>query len=202
VEGAHGMRLPRRVRRILTGWSLVERVRPRRAFAERAWKRPAGRSLHGLVLGLALVGGLGVYRVPQQTRVVIGSRPACPDCVLGLERVVTLGTESGPGALMGEPREVHRDSRGRYYVTQYGDQATILVFDSLGRYQELLGKEGGGPREFGGIRATCLTRGDSLLVFDVRNARLSVWAPDLTLVRTARVPFFVESCHLLQCLYT
>jgi hypothetical protein len=53
------------------------------------------------------------------------------------------------------------DSRGRYFLT--GKDRKVLVFDSLGRFIRVLGREGRGPGEFIQPPRVLIGKGDTIL---------------------------------------
>jgi hypothetical protein len=57
----------------------------------------------------------------------------------------------------------------------------IRFFDRAGKYTSTIGRRGAGPAEFRGFADVILT-GDSLLVYDANNRRLSLIGPDATVV--------------------
>ncbi len=70
------------------------------------------------------------------------------------------------------------------------------VFDASGKLVARLGRAGAGPGEFRTGQSGCRFRGDSLLLWDGGNRRVSIWGPDGKLVREY-IPTgfaFGESC--------
>ena len=71
----------------------------------------------------------------------------------------------------------------------------ILVFDSTGAYLTTIGRPGRGPGEFAGASSMARGRGDTLLVLDHINARLTWLTIDGTIVRAVpldgRIPLLV-----------
>jgi hypothetical protein len=93
-------------------------------------------------------------------------------------KVGTPGLSVGGGDVAAEYQlyEVHgatRFSDGRIVVANSGSHQ-LRFFDASGTYLESAGHEGQGPGEFGHIWRMERYRGDSLLVWDSRNQRLSV----------------------------
>ncbi len=64
------------------------------------------------------------------------------------------------------------------------DVSRVHYFDSKGKRVRIVGREGQGPEEFMRLIAVCRTRGDTLLVSDSRNHRLSVLDENGRIVRT------------------
>lgn len=85
---------------------------------------------------------------------------------------------SDSSAQLGWVSALDVDGRGRVYV---GDMttATITVLRPDGGVERVVGRRGKGPGEFGMIANVQVLPGDSLLVFDREQARLTVFAPDL-----------------------
>ena len=63
----------------------------------------------------------------------------------------------------------------------------IRWFDEAGVFRRRVGREGDGPGEFRRIRYMRALPGDSLLVFDSNNRRVTVLAPDGAVVRTEAI---------------
>lgn len=142
-----------------------------------------------LVQVLFVAGSLPLLAVqdPPTRLVRISSRPSCPDCRITIDAVVRLGDPDGEG-MISHPPYVARDRRGRYYVTsRQGSDQVPLVFDSQGHFLQRLGRPGGGPGEFRGADAILVVN-DSIVVFDVGNARMTVLSPDYRPVRSAPIP--------------
>lgn len=72
-------------------------------------------------------------------------------------------------------------SNGTLAVT---DEWRLQFFDRQGKRLGILGTRGAGPEDFRYIMGICRTRGDTLLVYDSRNARNVVISPARTVVRT------------------
>lgn len=124
--------------------------------------------------------------VRAQEDVVVSSAVECPACELQLTRTLSLGTPEA-GLLGAEPSSVRRDSAGNFYLTQYNYDSDILVFAPSGTFKQVVGREGEGPGEFKNVRSIDL-RADSIYAFDNGNARLSVFSPELSFVRSAPLP--------------
>jgi hypothetical protein len=69
-----------------------------------------------------------------------------------------------------------------------GNSATseLRVYDRAGRLLKAAGRRGAGPGEFGSINWLAALPGDSLVVFDLRHHRFSIWTADGRFVRTFR----------------
>jgi hypothetical protein len=81
-----------------------------------------------------------------QTRTVTGA-PACDSCRIQLDRTVRIGERSDSVGIAGLPR-VALGARGNFYViSDLLPTAGALVYDSAGRHQGTLGREGSGPGE-------------------------------------------------------
>jgi len=118
----------------------------------------------------------------QRTPVEIAGAPTCPDCRLEILPLVTLGSDDGPGMIESERSRALRDSKGRYFVTRsYGTQ--IQVFDTNGKFLNVIGRKGGGPGEFLGIARLHITTGDTLHVYDYGQSRHSIFSPQFKYVR-------------------
>jgi hypothetical protein len=127
-----------------------------------------------------------LHRAPAdaQVRPAVVAGTACSQCAVTTKLLFVLGDSAGPGALEGDRNVVHRDSRGRFYVTN-DVSPHVWVFAPDGKFMRRLGAKGQGPGEFERISAVAIGKGDSLYVFDPRLRRLTIIAPDYTLARTA-----------------
>lgn len=147
-----------------------------------ALRRHLGSSgLQGLAIAVVIAPG----SAQQPTQLAAG--PACPHCRIELEHVVSLGQADG-AALIGHGPSVAMGSE-RFYVSALQPPYEIRVFSLTGRLLRVLGRKGRGPGEFLQIWAMNVDDGDSLHVFDVSNARWTVFSPELELVREVRLPF-------------
>ncbi|MEX2284493.1 MAG: 6-bladed beta-propeller [Gemmatimonadota bacterium] len=100
-----------------------------------------------------------------------------------------MGDRDGPGIIEDDRSIiVKRSSAGLYFVAK-GFGTNIKVFDASGRYLRTIGRSGQGPGEFHSIAALMVTPGDSLLVVDNGNRRLTVYSPAFALVRTTVLNF-------------
>jgi hypothetical protein len=73
----------------------------------------------------------------------------------------------------------HKQGYLRGVLLSTGDLAVIDVnrlhfFDPAGKRKRIVGREGSGPGEFRYLTGICRTRGDSIVVTDARNSRLTV----------------------------
>ncbi len=84
-----------------------------------------------------------------------------------------------------------RLSDGRIAVANAGT-SELRLYDAHGTHLLSTGREGGGPGEFGGISALASMTGDSLLVYDWRNRRVSVFGPGGALGHAAQLQFLSE----------
>lgn len=84
-----------------------------------------------------------------------------------------------------------RLSDGRIAVANAGS-FELRLYDASGTHLFSTGREGGGPGEFGSMMTLALMTGDSLLVFDWRNQRVTVFDPAGALARSAQLRFLGE----------
>jgi hypothetical protein len=98
-----------------------------------------------------------------------------------------LGTADGdPNQEFGRIRGVVRLSDGRIVVAD-GAAQEIRYFGPAGGFLMKAGGSGGGPGEFGVLWSIARTSGDSILAWDWRNRRLTIFAPDGRLAREIHV---------------
>ncbi|UCC71947.1 MAG: hypothetical protein JSV86_16500 [Gemmatimonadota bacterium] len=84
-----------------------------------------------------------------------------------------------------------RLSDGRIAVANAGS-SELRLYDAHGTHLFSTGREGGGPGEFGRMTTLASMTGDSLLVYDSRNQRVSVFDAGGALARTAQLHFLTE----------
>ncbi len=126
------------------------------------------------ILGAASALAQPVRRVPDE--------PMCRACSVRLRRVAVLGDDTGAGEIVGQPRVVARDRRGRVVIALSG--RAPQVYDSTGKFLRVLGDIGAGPGEFKLVDAIEPGEGDSLLVYDSALQRTSLFDPGLQFVRS------------------
>lgn len=122
--------------------------------------------------------------VEAQPVSTVRSDQSCMECRLSVSKVAVLGSASDPVSPTQFQVGAARDSRGRYYVAPLADLSMIGVYDTLGQLERTIGRRGAGPGEYGFIMRAEVSRGDSLLVLDVMNSRLTVLSPTYTAVRS------------------
>jgi len=116
---------------------------------------------------------------------VIDDHATCVSCTIQVERILTLRTDDGPGTLVGDPQDIRRDSRGRYYVLDYRDKTHILVFGPDGSFVSSLGRKGDGPGEYSDLKQLVIV-GDSIVA--VEGHRVSILDPTGAFVRSYPMP--------------
>jgi hypothetical protein len=80
---------------------------------------------------------------------------------------------------------------GRIVIAD-GGASEIRYYDSRGAHLVSVGREGEGPGEFGGISSMATTSGDTVLVLDWRNRRVSYFDPSGTFHRSVPLHFLSE----------
>jgi hypothetical protein len=123
-----------------------------------------------------------------QTTDQVSSSPVCPDCRIEWSHIVSLGGPNDADGLISNRSTLAIDSRNRFYVSPTYNPGEVLIFDSTGSMVHRLGRTGRGPGEYLAIQQILVTPGDSLLVVDPRNIRLTVISPAGDIVRMARIP--------------
>jgi DNA-binding beta-propeller fold protein YncE len=89
---------------------------------------------------------------------------------------------TGPGQFI-YPTDVAFDEKGHVFVSEYGDNDRIQVFDPEGKYLYAFGKPGRGPGELARPQSMVID-GGLVYVTDASNHRISVFKTDGTFVRT------------------
>ena len=93
----------------------------------------------------------------------------------------------GPVALLGDDRVLLVDSQS--------DE--LYLFDQRNATFDVVGGQGDGPGEFRAISTLSVTPGDTAYAFDRRHRRVSVFAPDGTLVRSIAIGAAIASDSLI-----
>ncbi|MDE2678428.1 MAG: hypothetical protein F4087_10100 [Gemmatimonadetes bacterium] len=110
----------------------------------------------------------------------------CAGCALEFETRVTLGARDDPAG-PGFFAEVLDAGDQGYLVSSEILGGVVLVYDSEGRYQRELTREGEGPGELIAPPRFAIGTG-GILMFEPGNNRLHLFARDLEFIRTFQVP--------------
>ena len=113
----------------------------------------------------------------------------CSKCEIHLEHEVTIGAKDGPGAITSWPTALAvGPERHIVVVAPYAGEERPREYDPSGRFIRRIGTVGEGPGEFERAEYAAFS-GDSLLVYDRAQGRISVFGRDRTYARTiAGVP--------------
>jgi hypothetical protein len=98
------------------------------------------------------------------------------------------GADSPPEAQLFQVRSAVRLSDGRIVVVNAGSRE-LRFYGPDGTYLMAVGREGDGPGEFREPYDLFRLRGDTLLVYDLKQGRVSVFGPLGQFVRSYRLPF-------------
>lgn len=135
----------------------------------------------------------------QQVVRTISSGPTCRKCRIEARWVAKLATDTEPGLLAAWPMSIARDSRGNFLVaTSAPRDAGPLVFAPSGRFVARIGRAGSGPGEYRSARSIYRGRGDSLVVVDPHQPRLSILSPSGTFVRGFPIPVTSAAALVLE----
>ena len=102
---------------------------------------------------------------------------SCSECGVVTEWVLTIDGREGALGLVSAAWGVAQDSSRRLWIS-FQETALVNVFDRSGKFVDRVGRRGEGPGEFLGPTAL-VSIGDSILVFDPRQQRVTVVGPDL-----------------------
>jgi len=125
--------------------------------------------------------------LPARDSGQVNAEPACANCTIVFDTVVTLGADDDPGGI-GNRGSVDWDvdSRGRYYVPVSGGE--VFIYGPDAAFQRTLAPLGLGPGELPEGRShVSVGPGDTVLVVSQypRPGRIHVFDPDLAFVRSA-----------------
>ena len=115
-------------------------------------------------------------------------------CGAGPSAIASGGIRLEPALVIGDADEGIIDGnvtvaewRRGYAVSHRTSPAGILLFDSTGAFERVLGSEGQGPEEFRSIRALMSTDGGELVVVDGGNSRVVRLSPEGTVLGSAPI---------------
>jgi hypothetical protein len=152
-----------------------------------AWAKPG--SLRRCVAASVVMGAMSAEatRADAQASRSVVRGATCRTCRIELDKSVTLRPPKGQAGYSMWSRVV-RDSKGQIYVANEG-QSDMEVYDSTGVYLKSIGRRGQGPGEYGVISSLSVLPGDTLLVGDRVNRRLTLVSPAGRAVRTTPFQF-------------
>lgn len=119
---------------------------------------------------------------PTSIRVARGETPP-----LRLRQIARVGSLDGRHDAFGRVMDAALDSRGRLIVADDLNHH-VVVFDRAGRFVGTAGRWGEGPGEMESPWEVAVGRADSVYVWDVALARVSVFSPALEFARSFPVP--------------
>ena len=107
---------------------------------------------------------------------------------VGARASLSIGTAEGPAPyVFGSIANARRLADGRVVVLDW-QAREIRYFDRAGRHVHSVGRRGDGPGEFQGFGMVVRTEGDSLLIADRRQPRITLLGPRGEIVRAASLP--------------
>ena len=142
--------------------------------------------LGSLALALALFSGQ--YKVKTESGITIitnGRRPSAPQGTptkLVFEEVYTVGGGDSPDASFVSASALDVLPDGTVYVVDTKD-SRVKVFDAEGRFLRVFGRQGQGPGEMNQPTGILVTPDKEILVEDILNRRLAIFALDGTFRR-------------------
>lgn len=145
-----------------------------------SWRLRAG-ALTIVAAQLALmpadVLGQGVARIVEDC--------ATP-CDLRRSLLLTIGDSAGAG-YVGDPTALVRLENGTWVLADRFDQDRLKVFGADGSFARAVGRRGQGPGEFQVVQFVTALPGDSIEVFDLGQARFTVFTGSWDVARVQRV---------------
>jgi hypothetical protein len=132
----------------------------------------------------------------QSAPVRVSSTQTCARCRIELDRIAVLGA-STDRALPARIVHVSQTSRGEIVVGPSSERTQFLVYDEKGRLVRVVGRRGDGPGEYRDIKSVVVGRGDTVYVVDRGSGRITVLAPDYSLVRTVSFPAAASTHSLI-----
>lgn len=116
-----------------------------------------------------------------------------------LVEIRRIGRLEGTNDAFGRIVDVRADSRGRIFVADDLNHR-VGVFSPAGMFIQNLGRRGQGPGEFESPWAIGIDARDSVFVWDMTQARISVFGPDLVFRRSFRIgpQWLINSINFLR----
>ncbi len=156
-----------------------------RVLAPLLWLLILALALPGCDSGTARSSGSEV-RDSAGVRIVVNTGPRWPEVRgwrLAAEPAVDIGVLQGDtNYQLFRVEGAVRLNDGPIVVANAGT-SELRFYDAAGRFLSAVGREGGGPGEFGDLGSLMLLHGDSLLVWDWGHQRLSVFGPGGDFIR-------------------
>lgn len=122
---------------------------------------------------------------------IVDNSPPYPEWRLDGAAELRIGVAEGDAAYqLHDVRFAARLSDGRIVLID-GGASEIRWYSASGEHRSSVGRRGAGPGEFLGIRSAILTDGDTLVVHDAQNQRITWLSPAETIARDESVPGFV-----------
>lgn len=128
-------------------------------------------------------------------QIIVSTGPSWPDGSgwrLGEQPTFNIGVLEGePDYQLFDVAGALRLADGRIVIAENG-ASELRFYDSRGRHLSSTGRAGGGPGEFGTITSMSATPGDTMVVLDSRNRRISYFGPSGTFSHSVPLPFLAE----------
>lgn len=138
---------------------------------------------------------------PSGLELLIEGEPNCTECEIQLRPVALLGNLNDPSSVApdaaGRDCALARLGTGEFALGDVVGGGEIFVYGENGALSRRVGHRGHGPGELSGILQLAVGPGDSLLVLDNDQARLSVFSSSGAFVRSFPTPDRVRSFALL-----
>lgn len=135
--------------------------------------------------GLLLVAAIAVAGASAQSGPSLESADMCVEIS---PTSIALGTAGEPSGSF--PLSAVRDGTGRYWVVNAASQTVVRIYDGTGKSLREIDASGQ-PVGSGGINKIQRWRADSIGAWDVSNARVMVFDPEMTISRFE--PVFAET---------
>ena len=128
------------------------------------------------------------FAILAQDTVRVGSEQTCSRCRIVFERIAEFGSPSDNTSPFERGFSFALDSRQRIYVAPMAEQYSIGVYTRSGSLLRTIGRHGGGPGEFNNVSEVKVMRGDTLIAYDIRSARLTLFSHSHEVVSTIPMP--------------
>lgn len=138
------------------------------------------------IVGLFMVFAIWTGPVAGQAVIRIGDTPTCSTCTAELVPVVQLGSLDDPAGFA-PVIQLAKNSDSLYVVSSTTFDGELFVYGEDGQFLRTVGRRGEGPGEFRRTQLVAFDSQDSLHAIEAGGPRHSVFAPDLSFVRTVEM---------------
>lgn len=144
---------------------------------------------------IALLSVCAIATARAQDTIRVGNNAPAWGTKVGLKQLFALGDLNGPPEYaLGEIEGFAADQQNRFYTFDYkGNQ--IRAYDANGKFLRLMGRRGAGPGEYQSLIDLRILSDSVLVVFDMSNARITLFQPSGKFLRSIPQPRIVRALN-------